>query len=274
MPELPEVETTRRGIAAHVTGKTVTRVIVRNPNLRWPVPGHLARELAGQRIGSVMRRAKYLLLPTGTGTLIVHLGMSGSLRIIAADTPAGSHDHVDIVFSDGTALRLTDPRRFGSLHWTRRPPERHRLLRDLGPEPLDEKFTAGYLYARSRGRRLAIKPFLMDSHIVAGIGNIYACEALYMAGIHPRCAAGRISRKKYARLVEVIREVLNDAIAEGGTTLRDFVDGHGEPGYFRRHLNVYGKDGEPCNSCRGPIREIRQGQRATFYCPECQKRAY
>jgi formamidopyrimidine-DNA glycosylase len=272
MPELPEVETTRRGIAPHITGKTVARVIVRNPNLRWPVPRHLGREVAGQTIVTVARRAKYLLLGTGAGTLILHLGMSGSLRIVAAGAPCTAHDHVDLLLDDGSALRLTDPRRFGSLHWTRRAPHRHWLLRDLGPEPLSGEFTGAYLHARSRGRRIAIKPFLMDSHIVAGIGNIYACEALHMAGIHPRRAAGRISLQNCGLLVESIREVLNDAIAEGGTTLRDFVNGHGEPGYFRLHLHVYGKRGEPCVSCRVPIREIRQGQRATFYCPECQRR--
>ncbi len=271
MPELPEVETTCRGIRPHVTGKTVARVVVRNRKLRWPVPQRLGSELGGQVIESVGRRAKYLLLATGNGTLLLHLGMSGSLRIVAAATPPGKHDHVDIVFTDGSALRLTDPRRFGSLHWTRRAPERHRLLRDLGPEPLDGQFTGGYLHRLSRGRRVAIKPFIMNSRIVVGIGNIYACEALYRAGIHPKRAAGRISHRKYDLLVEVIREVLNDSIDQGGTTLRNFVNGHGEPGYFRLHLNVYGKTGEPCISCRAPIREVRQGQRSTFYCPVCQK---
>ncbi|MGD2112467.1 MAG: bifunctional DNA-formamidopyrimidine glycosylase/DNA-(apurinic or apyrimidinic site) lyase [Gammaproteobacteria bacterium] len=273
MPELPEVETTRRGIAPHIIGKRVDRVVVRNPRLRWPVPMRLAREFPGQTIEAVERRAKYLLLRSAGGTLILHLGMSGSLRIVAADAPAGGHDHIDIVFSDGHALRLTDPRRFGSLHWTRRPPERHWLLRTLGPEPLGGTLTGDYLYSRSRGRKLAIKLFLMNSRIVAGIGNIYACEALYMAGIHPLRPAGRISRKKYLLLAGVIREVLNDAIAAGGTTLRDFVNGHGEPGYFKLHLNVYGRGGEACIGCRTPIREIRQGQRTTFYCPECQRRA-
>ncbi|MGB5339729.1 MAG: bifunctional DNA-formamidopyrimidine glycosylase/DNA-(apurinic or apyrimidinic site) lyase [Gammaproteobacteria bacterium] len=270
MPELPEVETTRRGIAVHVTGKRVTRVIVRNPDLRWPVPGRLAREITGQTIEAVTRRAKYLLLKTGSGTAILHLGMSGSLRIVDAGLPAAKHDHIDIVLNGKRALRYTDPRRFGSLHWTRGPAERHRLLRDLGPEPLSSGLTGDYLYATSRGRRVAIKNFIMNSHIVAGIGNIYACEALYMAGIHPQRAAGRISKKKYALLAEVIKEVLSDSIAQGGTTLRDFVNGDGEPGYFKLHLNVYGKTGEPCLSCRVPIRAIRQGQRSTFYCPKCQ----
>ena len=270
MPELPEVETTRRGIAPYLGNRTITRVLVREPRLRWPVPRRLTSEIAGQTITAVGRRGKYLLLVTDVGTAILHLGMSGSLRIIDADTPAGKHDHVDIVLDDHRALRLTDPRRFGALLWTRRPPEQHRLLRDLGPEPLEPDFTGAYLHARSRGRKVAIKNFIMNSHIVVGIGNIYANEALYMAGIHPGRAAGRISHKKYELLVEVIREVLNDSIARGGTSLRDFVASDGQPGYFKLELNVYGKGGEPCISCRTLIRVIRQGQRATFYCPECQ----
>jgi formamidopyrimidine-DNA glycosylase len=270
MPELPEVETTRRGISPHISGKCVSGVIVRNPSLRWPVSRRLAAELTGQTIQSVERRAKYLLLRTGRGTAIIHLGMSGSLRIVEPGRLPGKHDHVDILFED-CALRLTDPRRFGSLHWTRRPPEQHRLLCELGPEPLGPTFSGDYLYRVSRGRKVAIKQFIMNSHVVVGVGNIYANEALYMAGINPRRAAGRIGRQKYLLLDEVIREVLSDAIAEGGTTLRDFVNGNGEPGYFRLQLNVYGKAGEPCISCRARIREIRQGQRATFYCPVCQK---
>jgi len=270
MPELPEVETTRRGISPHLSGRNISGVVVRNPNLRWPVSRRLATELTGQTVLAVERRAKYLLLRTGQGTALIHLGMSGSLRIVDPGTAPGKHDHVDILFDD-RALRLTDPRRFGSLHWTRRPPEQHRLLRDLGPEPLGPAFSGDYLYRLSRGRKVAVKQFIMNSHVVVGVGNIYANEALYMAGLNPRRAAGRIGRQKYLLLDEVIREVLNDAIAEGGTTLRDFVNGNGEPGYFRLQLNVYGKTGEPCISCRAPIREIRQGQRATFYCPVCQK---
>ena len=270
MPELPEVETTRRGISPHLSGRSVSGIVVRNANLRWPVSRRLAAELTGQTVSAVERRAKYLLLRTDRGTLLIHLGMSGSLRIVDTATPPRKHDHVDILFHERT-LRLTDPRRFGSLHWTRRPPEQHRLLRDLGPEPLGPAFSGDYLYRVSRGRKVAIKQFIMNSHVVVGVGNIYANEALYMAGLNPRRAAGRISRQKYLLLEEVIREVLNDAIAEGGTTLRDFVNGYGEPGYFRMQLNVYGKTGEPCISCRTPIREIRQGQRATFLCPVCQK---
>ena len=269
MPELPEVETTCRGIAPHITGKRVTRVIVRNPNLRWPVSGRLVKDLSGQTINAVSRRAKYLLLQTDAGTAILHLGMSGSLCLVKSTAAVGKHDHVDIVFGK-TALRLTDPRRFGSLHWTRRPPGQHRLISPLGPEPLADTFTGDYLYEASRNRKVAIKQFIMNSHIVVGIGNIYASEALYMAGIHPQRAAGKISRKKSWLLAEVIKEVLNDSIAQGGTTLRDFVNGDGKPGYFKQQLNVYGKAGEPCISCQVTIREIRQGQRSTFYCPKCQ----
>lgn len=271
MPELPEVETTRRGIAPHITGRTVRRVVVRDRRLRWPVPRRLAEELTGQVIDRVGRRAKYLLLETDTGTAILHLGMSGSLKLVDSSTPPGKHDHVDLQLENGRTLRFTDPRRFGSLHWTTRPVVTHRLLRDLGPEPLDAAFTGDYLYGLSRGRRVAVKNFIMNSHIVVGIGNIYASEALYMAGIHPKRLAGRISRQKYALLCEVVREVLQDAIAAGGTTLRDFVNGEGKPGYFRQHLNVYGRSGQPCISCRVPIREIRLGQRSTFYCPKCQR---
>ncbi len=271
MPELPEVETTRRGIAPHITGRTVRRVIVREPRLRWPVPRRLAGELAGQVVDHVGRRAKYLLLETASGTAILHLGMSGSLRIIDSDSPAGKHDHIDLQLDNGKAVRFTDPRRFGSLHWTTRPLQSHRLLRELGPEPLDRAFSGSHLYELSRQRRVAVKNFIMNSHVVVGIGNIYASEALYMAGIHPARAAGRISLRKYALLAEVVKEVLQDAIAAGGTTLRDFVNGEGKPGYFRQHLNVYGKTGQPCISCRVPIREIRIGQRSTFYCPKCQR---
>jgi len=269
MPELPEVETTCRGIAPHITGKRVTRVIVRNPNLRWRVSGRLVKDLSGQTINAVSRRAKYLLLQTDAGTAILHLGMSGSLCLVKSTAVVGKHDHVDIVFGK-TALRLTDPRRFGSLHWTRRPPGQHRLISPLGPEPLADTFTGDYLYQASRNRKVAIKQFIMNSHIVVGIGNIYASEALYMAGIHPQRAAGKISLKKSRLLAEVIKEVLNDSIAQGGTTLRDFVNGDGKPGYFKQQLNVYGKAGEPCISCQVTIREMRQGQRSTFYCPKCQ----
>jgi formamidopyrimidine-DNA glycosylase len=271
MPELPEVETTRRGIAPHITGRTVARLLVREPRLRWPVPGELVEKLPGQIIETVGRRGKYLLLGTAAGTVLVHLGMSGSLRMIKAATPPEPHDHVDVVFTDGRALRLRDPRRFGSLLWTTRAPEEHPLLRDLGPEPLDGEFSGNYLFDLSRGRRVAVKLFLMNSHVVVGVGNIYANEALFLAGVHPRRAAGRIGRARYDRLASAIRQVLNESITAGGTTLRDFTNGVGEPGYFGIYLRVYGRGGEPCPRCRQPVRDTRQGQRSTFYCPVCQR---
>lgn len=271
MPELPEVETTRRGIAPVLTGRRVTAVRVRQPRLRRPVPASLARELPGQRIEAVMRRGKYLLLQTPAGVVIAHLGMSGSLRILARDAPPGPHDHVDIVFEGGVVLRLRDPRRFGLVLWTRGDPLRHALLRDLGPEPLDEAFGGAYLTARSRGRRAPVKAFLMDARTVVGVGNIYANEALACAGIHPLRAAGRISAGRYERLAACIREVLRAAIEAGGTTLRDFRDGSGRPGYFAVSLGVYGRTGEPCPRCGAPIRCVRQGQRSTWYCPRCQR---
>ncbi len=271
MPELPEVETTRRGIEPHVKGRRVTGVVVRQRRLRWPVPRALERALPGQVIRAVERRAKYLLLVTDAGTAIVHLGMSGSLRLVPADSAPGPHDHVDLVLDDGNCLRLTDPRRFGALLWTRTDPTRHRLLRDLGPEPFDAAFDGAWLYRRSRGRRVAVKSFLMDSHTVAGVGNIYANEALFLAGIHPARPAGRISRQRYERLAKSVRDILQQAIARGGTTLRDFVGGDGRPGYFQQTLRVYGRAGEPCMQCGAPIRATRIGQRSTFYCPRCQR---
>ncbi len=272
MPELPEVETTRRGIDRLVKGQTVATVIVRNPRLRRRVPLSLARELPGQRITTVGRRAKYLLLGTPGGTLIIHLGMSGSLRIVAAATPPEKHDHVDIVLGNGRCLRFADPRRFGLLLWTRQDPLRHPLLRQLGPEPLDcgTAFDGDYLYQLSRGRRVAIKPWIMSARVVVGVGNIYASEALFRAGIHPLRAAGRLSCRRYHLLVENIRRVLTEAIAAGGTTLRDFQHGEGRPGYFRQRLQVYGRARQPCLHCGAPVREIRQGQRTTYYCSHCQ----
>ncbi len=271
MPELPEVETTRRGIAPHVTGRRIARLLVREARLRWPVEATLARMLAGQRIVAVTRRGKYLLLGLDQGTLILHLGMSGSLRLVAATAPAGRHDHVDLLFDDGRCLRLTDPRRFGALIWTRDAALDHPLLASLGPEPLAEDFNGDTLWQAARGRRIAIKVFIMDSHVVVGVGNIYASEALFRAGIHPARAAGRISRARMAALAEAIKAVLNEAIAQGGTTLRDFVGGDGRPGYFRQQLAVYGREGEPCLRCGAPIRQQRLGQRASYYCVQCQR---
>jgi len=271
VPELPEVETVRRGIAPHVTARRVTAVAVREPRLRWPVPRRITRELPGRRIESVSRRAKYLLLDTGAGHLLIHLGMSGSLRVVRAACPPQKHDHLDIELDNGACLRFRDPRRFGSVLFTSRPPERHRLLRDLGPEPLGDDFTGAYLYARSRGRRVAAKAFLMDSRIVAGVGNIYANEALHRAGIHPARPAGRIGPARYEALAAAVRETLEDAINRGGSTLRDFLDGDGNPGYFVPLLQVYDRAGLPCSGCGEAIRRRVIAQRASYYCARCQR---
>lgn len=270
MPELPEVETTRRGIEPYVVGRTVLRLTVRNPRLRWRVPTKLVRELPGQTIQAVARRGKYLLLGTPAGTAILHLGMSGSLRVVACGQPADQYDHVDIALDNGDCLRLRDPRRFGSLLWTRDDPLRHKLLRDLGPEPLAPDFTGDHLFAKSRMRKRAIRDFLLDSQVIAGIGNIYANEALFVAGVRPTRPAGKITRAQYDRLTTAIRATLERALQAGGTTLRDFRNGRGEPGYFQLSLNVYGKDGEPCPVCGTAIKAKRLGQRTAFYCPRCQ----
>lgn len=271
MPELPEVETIRQGIAPYLTGQTVTRVVVRERRLRWPVPPELETALEGRCIRSVERRAKYLLLHTEGGSVLLHLGMSGSLRLLPRRTPAQKHDHVDLELGSGGCLRLNDPRRFGALLWTTEPPEQHPLLRELGPEPLGETFTAPYLYRRARGRRVAVKSFIMDGRVVVGVGNIYANEALFLAGISPTRAAGRISLARYGQLVSAIREVLTEAIRQGGTTLRDFVSETGEPGYFQQYLRVYGRARQDCVGCGTPLRVQRLGQRATYYCPHCQR---
>jgi formamidopyrimidine-DNA glycosylase len=270
MPELPEVETTRRGLLPYVVGRAIARVEVREPRLRWPVAKHLPRALAKVRIGSLERRGKYLLFGTEAGTLLVHLGMSGSLRYLPAPSTPGAHDHIDVHFDDGGTLRFNDPRRFGSFTLTMAP-KSHPLLKDLGPEPLGEEFTADYLWRASRNRRVAIKQHLMNGRVVVGVGNIYASEALFRAGIHPRRPAGRIARARFEPLVVSVRDVLRDAIEEGGTTLRNFVGGDGEPGYFRASLRVYERDGSPCVSCGTPIERRVLGQRATFYCPRCQR---
>lgn len=271
MPELPEVETTRRGLEPLLTGASIASVRVRDRRLRWPVPAGLGRHLAGQTVTGVGRRAKYLLIATGNGTLIVHLGMSGSLRVTAADAPPGPHDHVDVVFTDGRALRYRDPRRFGSFHWTGGAAEEHWLLAPLGPEPLGNAFHGPHLSEAARGRRVSVKNFVMNARVVVGVGNIYASEALYLAGIHPVRAAGRIGTARYESLAAAVKRVLGDAIAAGGTTLRDFVDGHGNPGGFATRLRVYDRRGEPCERCGSPIRQRVIGQRSSFFCPRCQR---
>jgi formamidopyrimidine-DNA glycosylase len=270
MPELPEVETTRRGIAPHLLGQTIERVVVRDRRLRWPIPEDLDVRLSGQRIEAVERRAKYLLIRVQSGTLIAHLGMSGSLRLVPAELPAAKHEHVDILLGSGQALRYTDPRRFGALLWSELPLE-HPLLASLGPEPLDEGFDGRRLYELSRGRSMAVKPFIMDNAVVVGVGNIYASEALFAAGIDPRCPAGGISRARYERLAAEIKRILAMAIERGGTTLRDFVGGDGKPGYFQQELFVYGRGGAFCKLCGSTLREVRLGQRASVYCGRCQR---
>ncbi|GHD73285.1 formamidopyrimidine-DNA glycosylase [Luteimonas padinae] len=274
MPELPEVETTRRGLAPHLEGARVERVLLRRPDLRWPIPPEVGEHLPGQRIDAVRRRAKYLLLDTGAGSAVLHLGMSGSLRVLPADTPARLHDHVDIALAGeggaGRVLRLTDPRRFGCLLW-QPPGEVHPLLAGLGPEPLGDDFDGDYLFRLSRGRKAPVKAFLMDQRVVVGVGNIYVAEALFAAGVSPLRAAGQISRDRYGRVADEIRTVLARAITRGGTTLRDFLAPDGAPGYFEQELSAYGRGGEPCPRCGRPMRQATIAQRATVWCGTCQR---
>lgn len=271
MPELPEVETTRRGVEPHLRGQRITAVTVREPRMRWPVPGDLAARLVGHTIRGVARRAKYLLVDVGDGTLIIHLGMSGSLRLVERRSPPRPHDHVDLELGSGRCLRLHDPRRFGAVLWTGDAPARHPLLARLGPEPLGEAFHETYLFRSTRKRRVAIKQHLMNSRVVVGVGNIYASEALFLAGIRPGRAAGRLTRAECARLVAAVRQVLRDAIEQGGTTLRDFVHEDGSHGYFGQSLRVYGRTGQACLTCSTPVRQLVQGNRSSFYCPACQR---
>ena len=271
MPELPEVETTRRGISPHVCQHPITGVTVRQPQLRWPVPGNLSQLLVGQAFQSVDRRGKYLLLNTTRGTLIIHLGMSGSLRILPAGAKPEKHDHVDIAFSNSTLLRLRDPRRFGAVLWSNEFPAQHELLDNLGVEPLSREFNGEYLHQKARKRKVDIKQFIMNSHIVVGVGNIYASEALFMSGIRPTTPSHKISPQRMGKLAEAIKSVLRSSIKKGGTSLRDFTRSDGKPGYFRQSLKVYGREDEPCVSCGAPVKLIKQGQRATYYCGKCQK---
>lgn len=271
MPELPEVETTARGITPHVLNKTVSGVTIRDGRLRWPVPEDLASHIVNHRIVKVWRRAKYLLLDVGAGGVIIHLGMSGSLRVLPASEPARRHDHVQIELRSGDCLRLHDPRRFGCVLWAQGDVLQHPRLVSLGVEPLSDVFDAEYLYRLSRGRKTAIKNFIMDGRIVVGVGNIYASEALFLSGVHPLRAAGRVSLQRCERLCECIKQTLQDAITSGGTTLRDYYNSAGEPGYFALLLNVYGREGESCHQCGNPIRRKVIGQRSTFYCSHCQK---
>lgn len=270
MPELPEVETCARGLRPHLLGQQILSLLVRERRLRWPIALDTDQQVAGQRILALRRRAKYLVLDLERGALLLHLGMSGSLRILPATTPPATHDHVDLLLGNGQCLRLRDPRRFGMLQWIPAPVERHPLLAQLGPEPLAPGFDGAYLHRRAVGRRAAVKTFIMDSHIVVGVGNIYASESLFLAGIDPNRAAGRIAERRYHVLATAIRSVLGAAIAQGGTSLRDFVQEDGNPGYFAHCLRVYGRTGQPCLGCGQPIRQRRIGQRSSFYCARCQ----
>jgi formamidopyrimidine-DNA glycosylase len=271
MPELPEVETTRRGLAPWLEGQRIAQVVVRVPRLRWSVPAEFARLMPGARVTALDRRAKWLLLRTDRGTALLHLGMTGSFRVLREARPAGLHDHLDIVTGAGVTVRFNDPRRFGSVLWTEGDPALHPLIAPLGPEPLGTDFTADYLHRRSRGRSVAIKPHLMNSHIVVGVGNIYASEALFRARIHPARAAGRVALPRLEALVAAVREVLAESIRDGGTTLRDFYNGEGQPGYFSQRLRVYDRAGQPCVECGTPLRQVVLGQRSSYYCPNCQR---
>jgi len=271
VPELPEVETTRRGLAPWLEGQQLARIVVRVPKLRWPIPADFGRRLPGARVVALDRRAKWLLLRTDRGTALLHLGMTGSFRVLRDDRAPGLHDHVDLVTGAGVTIRFNDPRRFGSVLWTEEDPALHPLIAPLGPEPLGAGFTGDYLHRRSRKRGIAIKPHLMNAHIVVGVGNIYASEALFRAGIHPARAAGRVALPRLEALAGAVREVLTEAIRAGGTTLRDFYDGEGQPGYFAQRLRVYDRADQPCVSCGAPVRQMVLGQRSSYYCPRCQR---
>ncbi len=274
MPELPEVETTCRGLAPHVEGRRIRALTVHDARLRWPVPAELPAMLAGQTVTGISRRGKYLLFHTAAGIMMIHLGMSGSLRLVTPGTPRKTHDHLVWDIDSGWELRFHDPRRFGCCLWLTgaqlADPQSHPLLASLGPEPLSADFGDDHLFSQSRGKSAPVKSFLMDSHVVVGVGNIYANEALFRVGIHPLREAGRIGAERYLRLTEAIRDILAEAITRGGTTLRDFVNGKGEPGYFQQELTVYGRAGQPCVRCGRMLKEVRLSARSTVYCGHCQ----
>lgn len=270
MPELPEVETTLRGIEPFILGQKVTKVIVRHPSLRWPIPNNLSKLILDQRVMGVTRRAKYLLLAFSAGDVIIHLGMSGKLRVLCHDDVAKKHDHVDIMFENGKLLRLTDPRRFGALLWQKKG-ETHPLLRDIGIEPLTKSFNGEYLQQKSFKKKASVKAFLMDGKMVAGVGNIYATEALFAAGIHPERPANDVTLAEFQLLAKATKEILQQAIKKGGTTLKDFTKSDGTPGYFSIELKVYGRSGQPCHNCKEPLKLIKIAQRSSVYCSKCQK---
>lgn len=275
MPELPEVETTKNGIAPHILNRVVTGVTVRHPTLRWPIPKELDKILKNCQLTHITRRAKYLLLSFShsnrQGTLLVHLGMSGSLRIVDATSPLLKHDHVDIAFSDNVILRYCDPRRFGCILWLDTAPDEHKLLAHLGPEPLSDSFSGEYLWQASRNKKVQVKQFVMDQKVVVGIGNIYASEALFTAGVRPSKEAGKVSKRSYELFAEEAKRILQRSITQGGTTLRDFVGGDGKPGYFAQQLLVYGRKGKPCPSCQSKLQEIKISNRSSVFCPVCQR---
>lgn len=271
MPELPEVETTVRGIKPHLLNQQIVSVTVRHPTLRWPIPSDLAEQLCGQTITQIYRRGKYIIFDTANGHQLLHLGMSGSVRILPAGTAAEKHDHVDWLCSNDKLLRLNDPRRFGAVLWTGDDPMQHPLIVNLGPEPLSEHFDDQLLFRKSRGRAVSVKSFVMDSKTVVGVGNIYASEALFLAGINPKRLAGKVSAKRYAALTQAIKQTLAKAIEAGGTTLKDFTSADGKPGYFKQQLNVYGRGGEACTQCRNPIQQAVLNQRMTYWCKQCQR---
>ena len=271
MPELPEVETTRRGLLPHVRGRRIRDVVVRNGSLRWPVPRDLRKRLRGREVLEIRRRGKYLLFDTAQGHLLVHLGMSGKLSMVEPDLPAKTHDHIDLQLDGARTMRFTDPRRFGAMLWLDSPAESHMLLRGLGLEPLSPEFTGAALRERAQGRRVAVKQFLMNGRIVVGVGNIYASEALWEAKVSPLRSAGSLSAARWERVAGAVRATLERAIVAGGSTLRDFAGADGGAGHFQTRFAVYGRAGKPCKRCKTPIRSIRQGQRSTFYCPRCQR---
>ena len=270
MPELPEVETTLRGIEPHIDQQIITDIIVRNASLRWPVPSDELQTLIGKKVTQVERLAKYILIHTDSGVILLHLGMSGSLRALTTEQAAEKHDHIDIVFANNRVIRLNDPRRFGCCLLLQEPVKRHKLLASLGPEPLSDDFNGDVLFKLSRGRSIPVKNFIMDGKVVVGVGNIYASESLFQAGIRPTTSVKRISRARFEKLATVIKAVLSKAITAGGTTLNDFTQADGKPGYFAQELQVYGRDKEPCNQCGTIIKSQVIGQRNTFYCPQCQ----
>ncbi len=270
MPELPEVETTKAGISPAIVGQSIAKVIIRAPKLRWPIPNNIKKILPGQIIHSVERRAKYLLLKCDIGTLIMHLGMSGRLRVLTDELAPEKHDHFDLCFKNGVTMRYTDPRRFGAILWTKHSPLEHKLLVNLGPEPFAEEFNGEYLANKAHNKKASVKVFIMDAKVVVGVGNIYASEALFAAKIDPRKPANLVSTKQYTLLVKHIKRILQESIKQGGTTLKDFYNATGKPGYFSQKLKVYGREKLPCNNCKNPISAINIGQRNTFFCEECQ----